>query len=55
MNSDPVQQLDLAFQMAVGRKPGAHEITLLGDYARKYGLANACRVLFNSTEFMFVD
>ena len=27
----------------------------LTAYAQKHGLANACRVLLNSTEFMFVD
>ena len=28
---------------------------LLTDYVEKHGLANFCRVLFNSNEFMFVD
>jgi hypothetical protein len=25
------------------------------SYVRRHGLANLCRVLFNSSEFLFVD
>jgi hypothetical protein len=48
-------QVDAAYWLALGRPPTAEEKSRLGAYARKHGLANACRVLFNSSEFMFVD
>ena len=35
--------------------PTAEKRTPLVDYAEKHGLANACRVIFNSNEFVFVD
>jgi hypothetical protein len=40
---------------ALGRPPTAEEQAALTDYARRYGLANLCRVLFNLNEFVFVD
>jgi hypothetical protein len=44
-----------AFFQAIGRKPSAEESTTLASYADKYGLPNACRLLFNLNEFSFVD
>jgi mono/diheme cytochrome c family protein len=40
---------------ALGRAPTADEQAALTEYARRYGLANLCRVLFNLNEFVFVD
>jgi hypothetical protein len=40
---------------ALGRPPTAEEAEALTAYARKHGLANVCRVLFNLNEFVFVD
>ena len=37
-----------------GRTPSAPEREELERYAREHGLANACRLLFNSNEFLFV-
>jgi hypothetical protein len=48
-------QVERACQLAYGRAPTPAERARLADYARRHGLANACRVLLNSTEFMFVD
>jgi hypothetical protein len=45
----------MAFQNAIGRHPTAEERTILVDYARANGLANACRVILNLNEFAFVD
>jgi hypothetical protein len=39
----------------LGREPTAKESRALTEYAGKHGLANACRILFNSNEFLFVD
>ncbi|MEX0977340.1 MAG: DUF1553 domain-containing protein, partial [Pirellulales bacterium] len=48
-------QIEAAFLLALGRTPTEHERQALSDYAGKHGLANACRVILNSNEFMFVD
>jgi len=48
-------QITLAYRLAYGRGPGSGEMKSLSTYARNHGLASACRVLLNSTEFMFVD
>ena len=43
------------YRLALGRAAdGRRESTALAAYAPKHGLANACRLLFNSNEFMFV-
>ncbi|MBS1872786.1 MAG: DUF1549 domain-containing protein [Acidobacteria bacterium] len=44
-----------AVRLALGREATAEERTAYADYAAKYGLANLCRVLFNTNEFLFVD
>jgi hypothetical protein len=49
------EQLAWAIQLAFGRPANDHEVAALAEYAAKYGLANACRVLLNSNEFMFVN
>jgi hypothetical protein len=48
-------QIDLACRLALGRQPRADERRMLTEYARQYGLANACRVILNMNEFVFVD
>ena len=48
-------QLKRAHQLVLNRQPAAEELEDLSAYARKHGLANACRLLFNSNEFMFVN
>jgi len=52
---DVPAQIDSAYRLAFSRQPTPEEKERLTAYARKHGLANACRVLLNSTEFMFVD
>ena len=49
------KQLELAYQLALGRLPTATEIKMLLPYAQQHGLANTCRVILNSNEFVFVD
>ena len=31
------------------------EVTMLAAYARKHGMANVCRLILNSNEFVFVN
>jgi hypothetical protein len=51
----PARQIEAAFRLAFGREARNDEIETLIDYARRHGLENACRVIFNSNEFVFVD
>ena len=44
-----------AFELALSRSPTGTELSILSDYTHNHGLANACRLLFNTTEFMFAD
>jgi hypothetical protein len=48
-------QITRAFELALSRAPTKSEQSRFADYAKKYGLPNACRVLFNTSEFLFVD
>ncbi len=48
-------QIKLASELVFGREPTPDEFKDFSAYAQKHGLANLCRVLFNSNEFMFVN
>ena len=48
------EQARLAYRLALGREPTTHEAERLAAYAERHGLANACRLLFNCNEFVFV-
>jgi hypothetical protein len=52
---NPTRQIAAAFQLALGRPPTPQESTAFAEYVKTHGLSNACRVLFNSNEFVFVD
>jgi mono/diheme cytochrome c family protein len=52
---DPGQRIVAAFGLALGRDPRPEESDALASYAAKHGLAHACRLLFNTNEFVFVD
>lgn len=47
-------QVERAFQLSLGRMPTAVELSESKRVADKYGLATLCRVLFNSSEFLFI-
>jgi hypothetical protein len=51
----PEKQVEALYRLILGRAPTAKEAQAVAAYAAKHGLANACRVLLNSNEFMFVD
>jgi mono/diheme cytochrome c family protein len=48
-------QIRLAFALTQGRPPTPDELRDWSAFARKNGLPNACRLLFNSNEFLFVN
>lgn len=45
----------VAFRLILLRLPSADEAAAVARYAEEHGLANACRYLLNTNEFMFVD
>ncbi len=49
------EQIDLAIELVLNRPSTAVERQKFGEYAAQHGLANMCRLLFNSNEFIFVD
>jgi hypothetical protein len=53
--NDPRARVAVAFRRALGRAPSDAEREALAAYAAKHGLANACRLLWNANEFVFVD
>lgn len=55
MKKELPAQISTAWELALGRPPRKSELSDLTSYARQHGLANACRVILNSNEFMFVN
>ncbi len=55
MGATVPERITAAVRLALGRPPTAAELAELSAYAEKHGLANACRVIFNLNEFMFID
>ena len=54
-SSDIRWQVAAAFRRALGREPARSELDALAAYATKHSLAEACRVILNTNEFVFVD
>jgi hypothetical protein len=54
-SDDPHQQVLRAFSLVTGRSPDPGEQQQMTSYVRAHGLENLCRLLFNLTEFVFVD
>ena len=50
-----VDQIRLAVRLALCREADARELRLLSAYATRHGLPNACRVILNLNEFVFVE
>jgi mono/diheme cytochrome c family protein len=55
LTGDLARRIDTAFVLALGRPPREAERNALSAYAQRHGLANACRLLLNTNEFLFVD
>ena len=53
--SDPLKRIDRLYELTCNRPATRDEVEALTAYAEKYGLPNACRLVFNSNEFMFVN
>ena len=54
-HATPEAQVSAAFRFALGRPPAEAERAELTRYAAAHGLPNACRVILNLSEFLYVD
>jgi hypothetical protein len=48
-------QIRAVYRLALGREPSAGELEELRRYASRHGMANLCRLILNSNEFIFVN
>ncbi len=55
MHQNLDRQIKKAYLLVFNREPRINESRIMVRLAVKHGLANACRVLLNSNEFMFID
>jgi len=49
------KQIEQVYQLALNRLPTQTELKRLVPFAEKNGMASLCRLVFNTSEFMFVD
>ncbi|MBI2806976.1 MAG: DUF1553 domain-containing protein [Planctomycetes bacterium] len=55
MEKTPARQADAVYRLALARRPTQAERAAMTAYIQRHGLANACRVVLNANEFVFVD
>jgi hypothetical protein len=55
MGNNNTERLTAAWRLALAREPESDELSAVVLYADRYGLANACRLIFNMNEFVFID
>lgn len=53
--ADVERQIDRCYRLALGRAPAADEIASARTFITDHGLGQFCLVLFNSSEFLYVD
>jgi hypothetical protein len=49
------EQVRALYGLIFARAPDDAELAAVAEYVRRHGIANACRFLWNTNEFMFVD
>ena len=49
------EQVNLAFRLACARAPKSNEQQALQQLATEYGLEQVCRVLFNTSAFLYLQ
>jgi hypothetical protein len=52
---DIPSQVEAAYRLALGRPPDRDEAEAVAAFATRHGMANACRLIVNTNEFMFVN
>mgnify|MGYP001343299353 CR=1 FL=1 len=51
----PDERIRRSYQLALGRDPAPGELDRARRFADRHGLAAWCRVLFNTSEFLYVE
>jgi hypothetical protein len=54
-NAGLQEQITALYMLVLCRAPREEELAAVTQYATDHGLANACRFLLNTNEFVFVD
>ncbi len=49
------KQIEAVYQLVLERAPTRSELKALKKYAAEHGMANTCRIILNSNEFIFVN
>ncbi|MEK6235299.1 MAG: DUF1553 domain-containing protein, partial [Planctomycetales bacterium] len=52
---DVNEQVRLAYRLALGRAAKGAEVERAGAFVAEHGMAAFCRVLFNASEFLYVE
>jgi hypothetical protein len=52
---DPLSRIDAIYRQSLGRAPNPNERAALAAFAKEHGLSNACRLIWNTNEFAFID
>jgi len=52
---DLASQITEIYRLTINREPSAAELEKLVSFAKNHGLPGVCRIIFNLSEFMFVD
>jgi hypothetical protein len=55
MEGTTEERVTAAYRLALGREPSEDERDAMGKYADEFGMENACRVVLNLNEFVFVE
>lgn len=55
VGQDIEQQVRRAFKLALSRDVDPDELRLSSEFVREHGLSELCRVLYNSSELLYVD
>ncbi|MDG2185605.1 MAG: PSD1 and planctomycete cytochrome C domain-containing protein [Mariniblastus sp.] len=55
LSDDLETQVNTGIRLAYGRSATARELELMSAYARDHGLENFALILFNTSEFLFID
>jgi hypothetical protein len=54
-HQDIQAQIAQLYLLVLGRAPRREELAAVTEYAQQFGMANACRFVLNTNEFMFID
>jgi hypothetical protein len=49
------ERVAVAWRLALAREPDTDELSTMTGFADRHGLSNACRLIFNMNEFVFID